>query len=216
MKSKTVTLDNTGILADPGLTKKDLSVSRYMKVSILAGAIVVLALFVIYARQYTRLSKRIKYLEAEKRTLRASLEYTAGQYPVIITGISFKNGLDNDFLEDNTFKSSETKYVYPIISFYQSGGTSLDSLELEIKILDGEGKLLTNSRFSPRHFTMKYCLRLTAGVPVASFIYPPPPPKKIALPRWESPVAPSYPVGDYTVQLWYRNKCLYESGFKII
>lgn len=177
-----------------------------------------ISILVVLLIKNSELKKDLYSIANDSGITKSSYDKLASVYPIFIQEMTFQCGTKYERYPriSHTFSSSDAKYIFPIISFYRSSDEKINSLDLMIKILDENGRLVYNPQLSPKGFTYKSELPLVgATIPIITYQYKPPPPYKIYLDGWGSDTLPSYQPGDYTFQVWYGNRCFYEDTLKI-
>jgi hypothetical protein len=150
-------------------------------------------------------------LTDENADLQTAIITSSNIYHVIVDSIYFKNGNDNNYKFSSVFLSSETKYIYPIISVKKIWGRDDERINLQIKIINADGTVFRNQKISPIGYSYDSELEV-ASLPTPSVSGD----SDVVLTGWGSSTSPSYNPGYYKVQIWYKNKCLIEGGFKVI
>lgn len=189
---------------------KDKKMTYLIVIAILVMGGVILALVV------SQFTNQVSKLES-------SLSATSYVYPIVIKKLSFQKRIartDGDpdsaqlSTDQNIFKMSEAMNFSEVISFLKVRSTDDFSFELKTKIFDPSGNLLHMPK-SPQDFTISDSFYLTPDMPVASLINPPPVPARTLFSAFGADQSLSFFPGDYKVQIWFENKCLFEGGFTI-
>lgn len=209
------TIEQKVISKESGTANK---ITYVIVIAILVIGSIILALLLF------QFANRVSKIEIEKKILDASLYATAYAYPIVIKKLSFSQWTgrttadpDSGYLskDENIFKASETMNFSEVISFLKVRTSDDFALvELKTKIFDPFGNLLHMPK-SPQDFTIADSLFLPSDMPVATIIYPPPIPAKTVFSSFGTDQSLSFLPGDYKVQIWFENKCLFEGGFTV-
>lgn len=144
----------------------------------------------------------VKVATPAKRVNESKYESTAYME---ISGVKFGNVDDDNHIIDNygnKLYASEVKYLKPQLS-YKGLSTSEKEVTLYIKILKEDGTLEKGSS-SPEGYTYKYDFTVKPGSNQVA-----------TLSGWGRNSGGSYSPGQYTFEIWYKDKAIYQNNIRL-
>lgn len=144
----------------------------------------------------------VKTTTPAKRVNESKYESTAYME---ISGVKFGNVDDDNHIIDNygnKLYASEVKYLKPQLS-YKGLSTSEKEVTLYVKILKEDGTL-EKGNSSPEGYTYKYDFTVKPGSNQTA-----------TLSGWGRNSGGSYSPGQYTFEIWYKDKAIYQDNIRL-
>lgn len=144
----------------------------------------------------------VKATTPAKRVNESKYESTAYME---ISGVKFGNVDDDNHIIDNygnKLYASEVKYLKPQLS-YKGLSTSEKEVTLYVKILKEDGTL-EKGNSSPEGYTYKYDFTVKPGSNQTA-----------TLSGWGRNSGGSYSPGQYTFEIWYKDKAIYQDNIRL-
>lgn len=200
---ETENISKINLLANPKVPnhEKNYAYRRFIKF----GLIVPLSMIILFVFFLYKSHNEKTILKEENRLFNRIVVTSGHYYPLVIRSMIFQNGTTS-FEDGSKIKKKETPYLVPIIFFQRLHKNTNPEVHLVLKMLK---KALNNSNFILVDNLFKKTLELTNDDPTAFFHNPSSQLNFDALNQ-------ELEIGNYKIQVWFENKCLYEGNFEMI
>jgi hypothetical protein len=152
--------------------------------------------------EYTNSWARIKY--GNNKTGYVNGKYlTSTPPPLVITALRVGNIYNGRWLTNagSPLYSSQMRFLCPVITY---NATFSGQVTFFVKIIQPNGELFRNPSISPRGFTFDSPCQISRGNN-----------QTLQLSGWGNGESSSYRDGEWTVEVWYNNRCLWSEKITI-